>query len=311
MITKIEVPKRYDLLSSVHAWIYPDVQPVPEQTSETGIHRLSLFCDECIPIMITQNEIGSSLIVEFSSQKAEEKEVKSVLVQMLGLDVDMKGALRELRMDGQLNHISIGVAGIQPFQSPSVFEALVKTIIQQQVSYRAANVLTKRMILSIGPKMSYNDHTVYGFPSPEEIARCTLEQLQSFGFGYKAEYIHGIAHSVVNGNLELEGLRGKHHSEVSSILQPIHGIGLWTIKTLAIAGLGDFTTFPTSDLGIRNILGRLFNDSERMSEKEIEVLTTRWGDEWPLVLYLIMCADVLGLFGEDGRQQSHKRQSRK
>lgn len=299
------------MLTSVHAWIYPDVQPVPEQTSRTGIHRLYHFDDEPVPIILHQCTQGDPITVDFSSQSVTEDEIRNKIVQTLGLDVNMKSALKKIRMDEKLAKIYHGVAGIQPYQSPSIFEALVKTIIQQQVSYRAANVLTRRMILSIGPKMSFKDLTLYSFPTPKEIERCSIRELQSFGFGYKAEYIHGIATSAVNGSLDLESFREKTHLEVKSILLPIHGIGLWTVRTLAIAGLGDFSIFPVGDLGIRNLLGRLFNDGERMSVREVEAITGRWGEDWPLVFYLIMCADVLGLFEEVGRQQTHKRRSRK
>lgn len=299
------------MLASIHAWIYPDIQPVPEQTLGTQFYRLYSFNDELVPLILNQKNPGDSIEVHFAMQKADEAEIRQKIIQILGLDIHMSAALKKMKEDEQLLKIVPRIRGIQPYQSPSVFEALVKTIIQQQVSYRAANVLTRRMVLSLGYTRSFKNLILYSFPTAEEIAECSYQKLQSLGFGYKTEYIHSVAESVANGNLELEGLRGKGHLEVKDTLFPIRGIGQWTIRTLAIAGLGDFTLFPVGDLGIRNLLGRLFNNGVRMSVKEVETFTEQWGNEWPIVLYLLMCADVLGFFGSEGRQQTHKRHSNK
>lgn len=309
MIFEIDVPNKYDMLSSIHSWIYPDIQPVPEQTAESIFFRLYQFNNELVPIALRQSAIGCPILVEYSSDSIEENEIEKKIIQALGFNVNLNRALIRIRNDEKLEKIYPGVAGIHPYQSPSVFEALIKTIIQQQVSYRSANVLTKKMVLAIGPMMFFDNLTFYGFPTPEEISKCNLQQLGSFGFGYKAKHVHEIAISTTKRNLDLEDLRGKQQSEVESILQPIHGIGRWTVDTLAISGLGNYAIFPYDDLGVRNILGRLYNNGDRMSVKEVEAQAARWGEDSSLVLYLIMCADVLGLFGKEGRQQTHKRKT--
>ena len=58
-------------------------------------------------------------------------------------------------------------------------------------------------------------------------------------------------------------------------------------------------------------MGRLYNKNrKRMTANEVEDIALSWGKDWPLVMYLLMCADVLGYFGEEGRQQTHKRAPR-
>jgi DNA-3-methyladenine glycosylase II len=224
----------------------------------------------------------------------------------------MNDALKIISKDPALSHITSYVSGIQPYLSPSVYEALVKTIIQQQISYRAANVLTKRMVIQLSRKMNYKGLALYAFPEPESILRCGSHGLREFGFGYKAEYIHEVVRLVSDGTLKTEDFKGKSYDEISTILKPIRGIGTWTIRMLAIAGLGDYSVFPCGDLGVRNLMGRLFKNSEgRMTTNEVEDYVQQWGKEWPLVLYLLMSADVLGFFGKEGRQQTHKRTSRK
>jgi len=295
------------MLSSIHAWIYPDIQPVPEQTIDTSFYRLYPFESEMVPVMITQYTSGQQLFVDYFAQSTSEEEIRRCIIHTLGLDVDMHGALKRIRNDKTLNVIFPGVVGIRPYQSPNVFEALIKTIIQQQVSYRAANILTRKLILLLSQKKSFNDKMLYAFPFAHNIVRHGIDGLQELGLGYKAKYVHGVAELIQRGSLNLEELKEKEHDKVISLLQPIHGIGLWTIDTLAISGLGNFNVFPYSDLGIRNLLGRLYNDDKRLTTQEVESLVRRWGTDQSLVLYLLMCADVLGLFGNKSRQQNHKR----
>ena len=307
MTFEIIVPKKYDMLASIHAWIYPDIQPVPEQTTETSFYRLYPFNSEMVPVMITQHTSGQPLLVDYFAQSTSEEEIRECVVHTLGLEVDMQGALKRIRNDQIINVIFNGISGIQPYQSPRVFEALIKTIIQQQVSYRAANILTRKLILLLSQKRLFNDKMLYAFPLSHSIVRHGINGLQDLGFGYKAKYVHGVAELAETGSLNLEELKEKEHDKVISLLQPIHGIGLWTIDTLAISGLGNFKVFPYGDLGIRNLLGRLYNDNQRLTTQEVESLVSQWGTDQSLVLYLLMCADVLGLFGDVGRQQNHKR----
>ncbi|MFW9956617.1 MAG: DNA-3-methyladenine glycosylase family protein [Candidatus Odinarchaeota archaeon] len=308
MLFELAVPKHYDLLSSVHSWIYPDIQPVPEQTGDTFFARIYKIDRTLVPLVIYQEQSGQLLRVNYPPSGVSKNSLKAVLQDVLGLKVRMNGAIDKIRQEPMIAHIAPLVSGIQPYISPTVNEALVKTIIQQQISYRAANVLTKRMVIQLSQKMDFSGRTLYAFPESKAILICGIDGLRAFGLGYKAEYINEVNKLVCDGTLKIESLKGMSFDEISAILKPIRGIGEWTIRTLAIAGLGDYTVFPCDDLGVRNLMGRLFNaGAERMKTNEVEDLAQSWGKDWPLVLYLLMSADVLGLFGQQGRQQMHKR----
>jgi 3-methyladenine DNA glycosylase/8-oxoguanine DNA glycosylase len=80
-------------------------------------------------------------------------------------------------------------------------------------------------------------------------------------------------------------------------LKPIKGIGDWTVKVLSLAGLGDFSVFPYSDLVIQKILGSLYNKGQRMTAKQVQAKSAYWGEAGTKVLYLLMSAEVLGFIG--------------
>jgi 3-methyladenine DNA glycosylase/8-oxoguanine DNA glycosylase len=59
--------------------------------------------------------------------------------------------------------------------------------------------------------------------------------------------------------------------------------------------------YPYGDLGIQNLLGRVYNDGIRMKRREVVEISTRWGNQGTMVLYFLMCADVLDYMNEKGR----------
>lgn len=306
MSFRIKVPEGYDLLSSIHSWIYPDIQPVPERTGEGFFGRAYHFEDEHIALVIKQSTPGRSLRVILSESSISRTRLKQLVKRTLGLGIEIEGALAQMSDDPVIAHLVPHVAGVRPYMSPTPFEALIKTIIQQQVSYRAANIFTKRMVLGLTKPVSYENQDWFFFPDARTIERAGLTGLREFGFGYKTEYVHGVASLVAEGNLDIDSFVGVPHEKVQAGLKSIRGIGQWTVDVLALAGLGNFSVFPFGDLVIQKILGNLYNQGKRMTKKQVRDHAMTWGDSGTKVLSLLMSAEVLGLI-KIGPQKTHKR----
>ncbi len=300
MSLKIQAPEDYDLLASVHAWIFPDVQPVPEMTNGDSTWRVFTVVDEQVPVRITQVTRGKDLSIEWENTGKTKSVIANKVRRVLSLDQDMAAVHADMQRNQEICHIVDRVKGIRPYLADTAFEALIKTIIQQQISYRAANVITRRLILGLGEKQDWYG-TTYSFPSAEDLASAGLDRLKQYGLGYKAEYIDNLCAMIIRSDIIIDDLKNMNYNEVREVLHPIRGIGEWTLGVFAIAGLGDFSVFPFGDLGIQNLLGRLFSLGRRMKKSEVEKVSARWGKTGPMILYLLMCADVLGYMGEIGR----------
>ncbi len=296
----IESPENYDLLSSVHAWIFPDIQPVPEQTSTSSFWRVFTIGKKKGGIKISQTAPGNELHIEWTDSSLSKSEIVSKLTNILNLDLNITPALKRIRKEKGFSLIFDKIKGIRPYLADSFFEALIKTIIQQQISYRAANVITQRLVLRTS-NLDEKECNIFSFPTPEMIVSLGLDGLRDLGLGYKSDYVYNICEMISNKELDLETIQRLEFKELSEILIPLKGIGQWTIDVLAIASVGNFAIFPFGDLGIQNLLGRIFNDGRRLSASEVKDYSDSWGSEGPLVLYLLMCADVLGHLESFGR----------
>ena len=295
---RIKVPNEYDLLSSVHSWIYPDIQPVPEQTGAGFFGRAYDFGHQHVVLVIRQSKPGKTLQITHSSCDVSTKDLRAMVERTLNLKLEVGDALKQMSEDPVIAHLVPKVAGVRPYMSPTPFEALIKTIIQQQVSYRAANIFTKRMILELTKPVMFENSRWYYFPSAQTMSNAGLDGLREFGFGYKAEYIHNAAMLAVKGNLALDALVGAPYEEVLERLKPIRGIGDWTVRVFSLAGLGNFTVFAYEDLVIQKILGKLYNQGLRMTAKQVQKHAESWGVSNTMVLYFLMCAEVLGYLEE-------------
>jgi DNA-3-methyladenine glycosylase II len=291
---RINVPNDYDLLSSVHSWIYPDIQPVPERTGPTFFGRVYTFDNQRVVLVLSQKKRDARIRIDHSETDIERRILRAFLKRIFNLDFEIDDALKQMSKDPVIAHLVPDVAGIRPYMSPTPFEALIKTIIQQQVSYRSANVFTQRMILGLTKPVLFKNQLWYDFPDAKTIIEIGPDGLRDFGFGYKVEYIHRIASLVAKGELELDSLIEVPYDEVFTRLKPIRGIGEWTIRVLSIAGLGNFSVFAYDDLVIQKILGHLYNKGTRMSSSQVLEITNSWGESGSMVLYLLMCAEVLG-----------------
>ncbi|MBY8996613.1 MAG: DNA-3-methyladenine glycosylase 2 family protein [Candidatus Thorarchaeota archaeon] len=294
MSFRVNVPKGYDLLSSVHSWIYPEIQPVPERTGDGYFGRAYTLDNQHVAFIIRQTNPGESLRVSHSVSDLGRHDLRTLVKRTLGLEIKIEEALIQMGEDPIVAHLVPRIAGIRPYMSPTPFEALIKTITQQQISYRAANIFTKRMILGLTKPVSYKDQSWYYFPDAHTISTSGLDGLRKFGFGYKTEYIHGVARLVAKGELDIDSFVGVPYEEVLAALKPIKGIGEWTIRVLSLAGLGNFTVFAYGDLVIQKILGNLYNQGKRMTAKQVREHSETWGDSSTMVLYLLMNAEVLG-----------------
>lgn len=97
------------------------------------------------------------------------------------------------------------------------------------------------------------------FPNPEILAKVSVEELHSFGLGYRDEYIHRIANKVVAGEFLPEKLIGLSYEEAKKALMKEHGIGKKVADCICVFGLHLLEAFPI-DTHVKQILAEHYKD---------------------------------------------------
>lgn len=150
--------------------------------------------------------------------------------------------------------LAAAIAEIGPIEraiTPDPFIALIKSIISQQISTKAAASVFARLADGLGEL------------TPERIASLGATELCAFGMsGRKASYIGAIARAAVDRTIDFGALPGLTDSEVMERLLPLPGIGVWTVEMLLIFSLQRPDVLSEGDLAIKRGMMRLYSHKE-------------------------------------------------
>ena len=131
-------------------------------------------------------------------------------------------------------------------QSP--FEALVESIVYQQLHGKAAATIHRRLLDSFHHVCGIGNH-----PSAQHLLDCPNEQLRQAGLSHnKALALRDLAAKTIDGTVPtLARIRRMSDDAIIEHLTQVRGIGQWTVEMFLIFRLGRPDIFPVTDYGIR------------------------------------------------------------
>lgn len=131
--------------------------------------------------------------------------------------------------------------------SPDLFAALIRNIVDQQISVKAALTVNARLVALLG--------TI----TPFTVAAASAEAIQGCGMTMrKAGYIKGAAEAALNGTLDLAAIAQLPDSDVITQLSNLNGVGIWTAEMLMISSLCRPDVLSWGDLAIRRGMMNLY-----------------------------------------------------
>lgn len=144
----------------------------------------------------------------------------------------------------------IGPCTLRPGGRGDHFTTLMRSIVAQQVSTKAAASIWERLVDGHADPMRIR---------PEDIVRRRHASLRKAGLSNaKATYISDLARRVVARELNLRTLGRYDDERIISELTEVKGIGRWTAEMFLIFRLGRPDVWPVDDLGIRNAVERAY-----------------------------------------------------
>ncbi len=152
--------------------------------------------------------------------------------------------------------------------SLGVFEALMRAIVYQQLSGKAAGTILGR-VLDLFPGE--------GFPDPEALIAMPDDELRAAGLSRnKTLAVKDLASKVVSGEVPAHRrLRRMSEDRIVEHLTKVRGVGRWTAEMFLIFNLGRADVLPVDDLGVRRGFQRVFGGVFPSPERLI-----RRGERW-------------------------------
>ncbi len=162
----------------------------------------------------------------------------------------------------------VGNFNLSVCRNRSVFEYLVRSIVYQQLTGKAASAIHSRLLAQFP----------YGRISPSQLLSLTFFELKSVGLSRsKCRSLHDLAERASKGYLpKTSELRKMNDDQIVTILTEIWGIGRWTAEMLLIFYLGRPDVLPISDLGIRKGYQKMRGYSALPSLDKLSRAGQRW-----------------------------------
>ena len=147
------------------------------------------------------------------------------------------------------------------------FDALLRAIVYQQLSGKAASTILGRVLAIYGGR----------YPAAAELLATPEEQLRAAGLSrQKLSYMRDLARRVHEGLLPVDRLDALADAEIIEALTAVKGIGRWSAQMFLMFRLGRPDVLPELDLGIRKGLQRAYRMRKLPTPKKVQAIGARW-----------------------------------
>ena len=178
-----------------------------------------------------------------------------------------KGLKHLKKVDKKMGRLIVEFEKPEFKKDSNYFEALVRAIVYQQLSGKAAATIYKRF-KNLFPE---NKHF-----TPIMVKERSHEELRSAGLSnQKASYIHNIANAFYTGAVPKD-IDTIGDNEVIECLTTIKGVGPWTAKMFLMFTLNRPDVFPVTDLGIQKGFQLFFQFDVLPSTKKMMEIAEAW-----------------------------------
>ena len=181
-----------------------------------------------------------------------------------------KAVARLRRVDPTLGALirRIGSFALQSRAHLTPFQALLRAIVYQQLSTRAAASIDRRL------------HGLFphNYPSPRHLLTLSDTQLRGVGLSRaKVLSARDLAEKYVSAAIpNRRALAAMDDEQIIEHITCVRGIGRWTVEMLLIFHLGRADVLPVGDLGVRKGFMLHRGEDEMPTPKDLETYGELW-----------------------------------
>jgi DNA-3-methyladenine glycosylase II len=237
-------------------------------------------------------KLGSNTEISKDDVTAAKKSISTIF----DVGLDLVPFYRAVASDKTMTKIVEKLNGLKICSTPTAFEALVSSIVEQQISLNVALSLERKLIKKFGEKLVLGTDDYYAFPTPDKLCLGTLGQFRACGLSKsKAEYIRGISKLLSNRELNLEEMKSMDEEAIIKELLEIRGVGVWTAELTMIRGMQKYDTMPADDLGLRRCVAGYYTGGKPVSGHEARTIAEKWNPWRGYASFYLVAAEMMGV----------------
>jgi DNA-3-methyladenine glycosylase II len=162
----------------------------------------------------------------------------------------------------------VGPCRLAESRARAPFASLVRAILSQQLSGKAADTIHGRVVALLGGA----EHLV-----PAAMLALDIEALRAAGVSRpKIAYLRDLSTHVHEGRLDLVALETLPDAHVVEAITAVKGLGRWSAEMYLMFRLNRPDVFPVGDLGIVKGVQKLFGMKRRPAPRTMQRLAEPW-----------------------------------
>ncbi|XP_027074940.2 uncharacterized protein [Coffea arabica] len=250
----------------------PSAIPIPTTASSSTTTTTITSTSATTSTAVTSTTVSTPAASTPKNRRRSAVQSARVLPQIikpLSAEGEINAALHHLRVVDPLLATLIDTHQPPAFESHhSPFLALTKSILYQQLAYKAGTSIYNRFVALCGGETAV---------LPDNVLGLSAQQLKQVGVsGRKASYLYDLANKYKSGILSDETVVKMDDKSLFTMLSMVKGIGSWSVHMFMIFSLHRPDVLPVSDLGVRKGVQMLYGLEELPRPSQMEQLCEKW-----------------------------------
>ena len=159
-----------------------------------------------------------------------------------------------------------------------LWETIISFIISANNNIPRIKGIINRMSQKYGTQIDWKGKSYYTFPTVENLAKATVQDLRALGLGFRDVRVFETTHKILNKEADLEKMHNEPDTKkVRDILLTLSGVGPKVADCILLfSTLKRFDVFPI-DVWVRRVMNDLYiknTDETKVNKKEIEKLAS-------------------------------------
>jgi DNA-3-methyladenine glycosylase II len=181
------------------------------------------------------------------------------LSHILRIDAGRADFVSAAQKDETLWRVVEPLIGLPEWRTVNLFEALMQTIIEQQIAWTTAQKAQRWLVEWAGGCIVHDGIQHYVFPTPARLAVATVDDLKPLKITFKRMALMiDLAGQITRGELNLDALSQQTPDAAYRSLLSIKGIGHWTAAVALERAFGHKDWIAYNDVVLQAATNRYF-----------------------------------------------------
>lgn len=145
------------------------------------------------------------------------------------------------------------------------WEMLISFIISAANNIPRISKTIENISQKFGEEIVWKQDKYYLFPTPDNLARATMQELRECNLGFRDRYVLNAAKMVASKEIILEDIENMKYEDGKKYLMQIPGVGAKVADCILLFAYGKLEAFPV-DTWIKKVMNELFIESTNITK---------------------------------------------